>query len=150
MFYRSIQVSRDRFDAAICVGTSAVYRRAALQPEGGPTLIPYAEDVHTGLDVRKAGWSMVYLPIVLSTGICPNNFDAFVRQQYRWRVARLFPWKAELQRCQLRAGHLRNHNPAPPRCGSRRSATRSCSTGSGPAATFSLRWFGRRRRPGPC
>ena len=25
-----------------------------------------------------------YLPIVLSTGICPDNLDAFVRQQYRW------------------------------------------------------------------
>ena len=65
-------------------GTSAVYRRAALEPQGGPTLIPYAEDVHTGLDVRRAGWSMVYLPILLSTGICPDNLDAFVRQQYRW------------------------------------------------------------------
>ena len=84
VFYRSIQVARDRFGAAICVGTSAVYRRAALAPQGGPTLIPYAEDVHTGLDVRRAGWSMVYLPIVLSTGICPDNLDAFVRQQYRW------------------------------------------------------------------
>jgi cellulose synthase (UDP-forming) len=84
VFYRSIQVARDRFDAAICVGTSAVYRRSALEPQGGPTLIPYAEDVHTGLDVRKAGWSLTYLPIVLSTGICPNNLDAFVRQQYRW------------------------------------------------------------------
>jgi cellulose synthase (UDP-forming) len=84
VFYRSIQVARDRFDAAICVGTSAVYRRAALEPHGGPTLIPYAEDVHTGLDVRRSGWSMVYVPIVLSTGICPNNLDAFVRQQYRW------------------------------------------------------------------
>jgi len=84
VFYRSIQVARDRFGAAICVGTSAVYRRAALEPEGGPTLIPYAEDVHTGLDVRRAGWSMRYLPIVLSTGICPDNLDAFVRQQYRW------------------------------------------------------------------
>jgi len=84
VFYRSIQVARDRFGAAICVGTSAVYRRAALEPLGGPTLIPYAEDVHTGLDVRRAGWSMVYLPIVLSTGICPDNLDAFVRQQYRW------------------------------------------------------------------
>jgi cellulose synthase (UDP-forming) len=84
VFYRSIQVARDRFDAAICVGTSAVYRRAALEPQGGPTLIPYAEDVHTGLDVRRVGWSMVYLPILLSTGICPNNLDAFVRQQYRW------------------------------------------------------------------
>jgi cellulose synthase (UDP-forming) len=84
VFYRSIQVARDRFDAAICVGTSAVYRRSALEPQGGPTLIPYAEDVHTGLDVRGAGWSMVYVPIVLSTGICPDNLDAFVRQQYRW------------------------------------------------------------------
>ncbi|HEY1620244.1 MAG TPA: glycosyltransferase family 2 protein [Streptosporangiaceae bacterium] len=84
VFYRSIQVARDRFGAAICVGTSAVYRRAALEPQGGPTLIPYAEDVHTGLDVRRAGWSVRYLPVVLSAGICPDNLDSFVRQQYRW------------------------------------------------------------------
>jgi len=84
VFYRAIQTARNRFDAAVCVGTSAVYRRVALEPFGGPTLIPYAEDVHTGLDVRRNGWSLVYLPIVLSTGICPDNLDAFVRQQYRW------------------------------------------------------------------
>jgi cellulose synthase/poly-beta-1,6-N-acetylglucosamine synthase-like glycosyltransferase len=84
VFYRTVQVARDRFDAAICCGTSAVYRREALEPQGGPTLIAYAEDVHTGLDVRRAGWSMVYLPLPLSTGICPDNLDAFVRQQYRW------------------------------------------------------------------
>ncbi len=84
VFYRSIQVARNRFGAAICVGTSAVYRRVALEPQGGPTLIPYAEDVHTGLDVRLAGWSIVYVPILLSTGICPDNLDSFVRQQYRW------------------------------------------------------------------
>jgi len=84
VFYRAVQVARQRLDAAVCCGTSAVYRRAALEPQGGPTLIPYAEDVHTGLDVRRAGWSMVYVPILLSTGICPDNLDAFVRQQYRW------------------------------------------------------------------
>jgi cellulose synthase (UDP-forming) len=84
VFYRSIQVARNRFDAAICVGTSAVYRREALAPFGGPTLIPYAEDVHTGLDVRRIGYSLVYLPVVLSVGICPDELDAFVRQQYRW------------------------------------------------------------------
>ena len=84
VFYRSVQVARDRLGAAVCVGTSAVYRRAALEPNGGPTLIPYAEDVHTGLDVRAAGWSLVYLPVVLSAGVCPDNLDAFVRQQYRW------------------------------------------------------------------
>jgi cellulose synthase (UDP-forming) len=96
VFYRSIQVARNRFDAAICVGTSAVYRRAALEPFGGPTLIPYAEDVHTGLDVRRAGSSLVYLPVVLSTGICPDNLDAFVRQQYRWcsgNAGIVFSWR---------------------------------------------------------
>jgi cellulose synthase (UDP-forming) len=96
VFYRTVQVARDRFDAAICCGTSAVYRRVALEAEGGPTLIPYAEDVHTGLDVRRHGWSMIYLPIVLSTGICPDNLDSFVRQQYRWcsgNVGIVFSWR---------------------------------------------------------
>jgi cellulose synthase (UDP-forming) len=84
VFYRSIQVCRDRFGAAICTGTSSVYRRVALEPVKGATLIPYAEDVHTGLDVRLAGWSIRYVPLLLSTGICPDNLDSFVRQQYRW------------------------------------------------------------------
>ena len=84
VFYRAIQVGRDRFGAAACVGTSAIYRRAALEAQGGAALIPYAEDVHTGLNVMRDGWSIGYVPIVLSTGICPNRMDAFVRQQYRW------------------------------------------------------------------
>jgi cellulose synthase/poly-beta-1,6-N-acetylglucosamine synthase-like glycosyltransferase len=96
VFYRTVQVARDRLGAAICCGTSAVYRRAALEPQGGPTLISYAEDVHTGLDVRRAGWSVVYVPILLSTGICPDNLDSFVRQQYRWcsgNVGIVFSWR---------------------------------------------------------
>ncbi len=96
VFYRAVQVARQRLDAAVCCGTSAVYRRTALEPQGGPTLIPYAEDVHTGLDVRRAGWSMTYLPVLLSTGICPDNLDAFVRQQYRWcsgNVGIVFSWR---------------------------------------------------------
>ncbi len=96
IFYRAVQVARNRLDAAVCCGTSAVYRRRALEPFGGPTLIPYAEDVHTGLDVRRDGWSVAYLPIVLSTGICPDNLDSFVRQQYRWcsgNVGIVFSWR---------------------------------------------------------
>ena len=84
VFYRVIQVARGRLGAAICVGTCAVYRRTALAPEGGPTLIAYAEDVQTGLDARRNGWQLIYLPVVLATGMCPGNLDMFVRQQYRW------------------------------------------------------------------
>jgi cellulose synthase (UDP-forming) len=84
LFYRAIQVGRDRLGASICVGTCAVYRRRALAPQGGTTLIPYAEDVHTGLDVRRAGWDLVYVPVILATGMCPTGLNAFFRQQYRW------------------------------------------------------------------
>ena len=84
LFYRAIQVGRDRLDASICVGTCAVYRRHPLLPQGGTTLIAYAEDVHTGLDVRRAGWKLVYVPVVLATGMCPTGINAFIRQQYRW------------------------------------------------------------------
>lgn len=84
VFYRSMQVTRNSLGASICVGTCAVYRRACLEQEGGTTLIAYAEDVHTGLDARRNGWSLRYIPVALSTGMCPDDVDTFVRQQYRW------------------------------------------------------------------
>ncbi len=57
VFYRTVQVSRNRFGSALCVGSNAVYRRAALNAAGGFTDIPYAEDSHTGLDMRHAAIS---------------------------------------------------------------------------------------------
>jgi cellulose synthase (UDP-forming) len=90
VFYRSIQVSRDRYGAAICVGTCAIYRRAALEPHGGPHLIEYAEDVHTGLDVHKDGKRLVYVPLNLASGTSPDNIHAFVHQQVRWCTGNIF------------------------------------------------------------
>lgn len=90
VFYRSIQVSRDRYGAAICVGTCAIYRRTALEPHGGPHLIEYAEDVHTGLDVHKDGKRLVYIPVNLASGTSPDNLHAFVHQQVRWCTGNIF------------------------------------------------------------
>jgi cellulose synthase (UDP-forming) len=84
VFYRAVQVSRDRFGSALCVGSNAVYRRAALAPMSGFTEIPYAEDSHTGLDVRYCGYELIYVPAPLAAGICPDSLDGFMRQQYRW------------------------------------------------------------------
>jgi cellulose synthase (UDP-forming) len=84
VFYRAVQVSRDRFGSALCVGSNAIYRRAALDAAGGFTNIPYAEDSHTGLDMRYAGYELKYLPVVLAAGVCPSTIDTYMRQQYRW------------------------------------------------------------------
>jgi cellulose synthase/poly-beta-1,6-N-acetylglucosamine synthase-like glycosyltransferase len=84
LFYRLVQVSRDRHDGAICVGSCAIYRREALRANGGTTLIEHSEDVHTGFDLRRAGWGLRYIPVPLATGLCPPDPDSFLTQQYRW------------------------------------------------------------------
>ena len=84
LFYRLVQVSRDRHDGAICVGSCAIYRRDALETNGGTTLIEHSEDVHTGFDLRRAGWGLRYIPLPLATGLCPADPDSFLTQQYRW------------------------------------------------------------------
>ena len=84
LFYRLVQVSRDRYGAAICVGSSAVYRREALAAIGGTALVGHSEDVHTGFEITDQGWSIKYIPLPLSTGLCPPDPDSFLTQQYRW------------------------------------------------------------------
>jgi cellulose synthase (UDP-forming) len=84
LFYRVVQVSRDRLDGAICVGSCGLYRRSALDSTGGTTLIEHSEDVHTGFDLYRNGWRLRYLPIALATGISPPGPDSFLTQQYRW------------------------------------------------------------------
>ncbi len=83
-FYRAIQVSRQTHGGAICVGSNAIYRRKALQDIGGTALIEHSEDVHTGFELRRKGWHLLYIPVVLAKGLCPSELKAFFKQQYRW------------------------------------------------------------------
>jgi cellulose synthase (UDP-forming) len=100
-FYRVSQTSRNKHNAAICVGTCAIYRRTALAentqykvgddgrvivnaPCGGPTQIGHSEDVHTGFSMRERGWGIKYVPVIYNMGICPSVVEAFLAQQYRW------------------------------------------------------------------
>lgn len=86
LFYRLVQVNRDAFGAAICVGTCGTYRRAALEPFGGTAAIDYSEDVHTGFNVLNDGWKVKYVPVCLAAGVCPDNLPSFFIQQYRWAM----------------------------------------------------------------
>jgi cellulose synthase (UDP-forming) len=84
LFYRSVQVSRNNHEAAICVGSCALYRRQGLAAIGGNTLIDHSEDVHTGFDLRRSGWRLRYIPVALAAGVCPPDLPSFFTQQYRW------------------------------------------------------------------
>lgn len=84
LFYRWIQPSRDSLGAAICVGTCAMYRRAALKESGGFAQIGHSEDVHTGVNLLRVGKNLRYVPVLLAKGICPDRLSGFLNQQYRW------------------------------------------------------------------
>ena len=86
LFYRLVENSRDRWGAAICVGTCGTYRRSSLAPFGGTAAIGYSEDVHTGFSVLDAGWKVKYIPVCLAKGTCPSTAPAFFVQQYRWAM----------------------------------------------------------------
>lgn len=84
LFYRYIQPSRDNSNSAICVGTCALYRRKALKAAKGFAPIGHSEDVHTGVRLSKAGYSIKYVPVLVAKGLCPDQIHSFVNQQYRW------------------------------------------------------------------
>lgn len=95
-FYRITQVARNRFGAAICVGTSALYNVEALKRVGGfegvgrPKGWSHSEDVHTGLKMLNAyndndeRYRIIYVPIQLTMGTCPDSHHSFYKQQNRW------------------------------------------------------------------
>ncbi len=84
LFYRYIQPARDANDAAICVGTSAIYRRSALDEGGGFAAIDHSEDMYTGINLAQVGYGLRYVATVVTKGVCPDSFAGFITQQYRW------------------------------------------------------------------
>jgi len=113
LFYRLIQPARNsarvswfkKYEpayASICVGSCAIYRRESLVPFGGTAEVEHSEDVRTGFLATSAGYHVEYAPLVLSTGVCPNDQRSFFSQQYRWAsgsttlaTTRVF-WKTKL------------------------------------------------------
>ena len=51
-------MNRNYFGASVCVGSCAVYRRAAVEPFGGVAAIEHSEDIHTGCKITEAGFKV--------------------------------------------------------------------------------------------
>ena len=99
--YRLMQPCRDRWGAAICVGSNAIFRRSAFKPIGGMVAVDCSEDIYTSFYAVTHEWTVKYLPLPLACGICPDTPGAFFSQQMRWchgsvsLVARREFWRAK-------------------------------------------------------
>lgn len=84
MFYRFVQPGRNAFNAAFCVGTNVVFRRAAINDIGGIHTDSKSEDVWTSMILHGRGWRSVFLPETLAVGDAPDTIEAYSKQQLRW------------------------------------------------------------------
>jgi cellulose synthase (UDP-forming) len=95
-FYRICEVARNTYNASICVGTNALYRREALLKSGGFYQIEHSEDSHTGISLVKSGYRILYIPIILATGYCPSNYYQLFKQRSRWCLGSLSLMRSKL------------------------------------------------------
>ncbi len=84
IFYRFIQPGRNRFNAAFCVGTNVIFRRAAIDDVGGIYTDSKSEDVWTSLMLHERGWHTIFIPDTLAVGHAPDTVEAYTKQQLRW------------------------------------------------------------------
>lgn len=83
-FYRIILPCRDELKAAMCVGTSAIYRRSAIEKLQGTPKVHASEDLATGLLITQYGFYVKYLPLIVSMGKSPDTFQGYFKQHMRW------------------------------------------------------------------
>ena len=84
MFYRYIQPGRNEFNAAFCVGTNVLFRRAAVMDVGGIFTQSNSEDVWTSLMLHERGWRSHFVAKNLAVGDAPDTIEAYSKQQLRW------------------------------------------------------------------
>lgn len=84
LFYRFVQPGRNSFNAAFCVGTNVIFRRAAITNIGGMYTDSLSEDVWTSLMLHERGWTSIYNPVTLAIGDAPETIEDYTKQQMRW------------------------------------------------------------------
>lgn len=84
LFYRVLQPGRNRWGAAFCCGTGALFRTSALREVGGLATETVTEDIHTSIRLHRRGWRSVYHNEVLARGLAAAGAGQFLEQRLRW------------------------------------------------------------------
>src|SRR4051794_25433110 len=84
IFYELVCPGKNHFNAAFCVGTNVMLRRAALDEIGGIATGSNSEDIWTSLELHRRGWKSTYVPQVLARGLAPADVSSYFKQQLRW------------------------------------------------------------------
>ena len=82
-FHRVVLRTRDASNSAMYTGSSAVFRRHALDDVSGFSAA-ITEDLTTSFRLHAAGWRSAFHPEILSAGLAPHTAAAYYGQHMRW------------------------------------------------------------------
>ncbi len=84
LFFGPIARGKDGLGSTFCCGTNVVFRRSALMGAGGFPSNSLTEDFELSIALHEQGWTSVYVPEVLASGLGPEDMSSYVSQQHRW------------------------------------------------------------------
>jgi cellulose synthase (UDP-forming) len=97
-FYGPTQMGLNGINCSVAIGANCTFRRKALETAGGHG-IGLAEDMVTSIRIHAQGWESVYVPVVVSRGLVPEDMGSFCKQQLKWARGVHEVLFAELPRC---------------------------------------------------
>jgi cellulose synthase (UDP-forming) len=95
MFYRGQMLARNAGNAVFPCGSGVVWRRSALHEIGNFPTWNLVEDLQSGVEALRCGWSGMYLPIVGAVGQhSPEDVPNVYKQRGTWAIdtVRLMVW----------------------------------------------------------
>ena len=86
LFNHAIQNGRDGWGGSFFVGSGAVFRRRALEENGGFNLLSITEDIHTSQHLHARGWRTRFVDKDLAVGLTAENLASYLVQRRRWML----------------------------------------------------------------
>src|SRR2546421_3796401 len=83
IFYELVCPGKNRFNAAFCVGTNVMFRRAALDEIGGIATGSNSQGIWSSILLHRKGWKSIFVPTGLAPGLAPQDVSACPNQQLR-------------------------------------------------------------------
>jgi cellulose synthase (UDP-forming) len=100
VFYNTLQPAFDAHDMVLSCGSGVLYRREALDENGGFATWNLVEDLTTSYELHSRGWKSIYYPYPLASGLAPDTVWGVYKQRGQWAfdTMRLFWWRNPLLR----------------------------------------------------
>ncbi|CAA9298300.1 MAG: Cellulose synthase catalytic subunit [UDP-forming] [uncultured Friedmanniella sp.] len=87
VFFHVLMPSRNHDGAGpFWCGSTSLVRTSALVGVGGVSTDTIVEDMHTTLNLLRAGWKTTYHHQVLAVGLAPDTPDQYLLQRRRWAM----------------------------------------------------------------